>query len=147
MQQKPFKKIKARSANHILEQNCEENSYFDFQKEKNLRSHSFDFRNEHEESIEDEHLYFEPDEEIKDNSFDYERKVKYLNAKNFGGENYTEKEGTLKLNSFAISYETPIKFSENIKKIKKDLDEETSQFIFNCLKTHFIFANMSEIQL
>ena len=114
--------------------------------QKKQRSVSFDFKNDNEESIGFENHSLEQEHE-DENSSQEGRKVECFNPKFFGGENYKKREGSMKASSNSLTYENSIKYSENIKKIKKNLDEETTQFICNALKNHFIFANMNDLQM
>lgn len=105
------------------------------------RSKSFHFKNDYEENIEPELLGSQPELTI-----DNITELECVNVKTFGGENYRKKEYSGYQTASPLVNE-PEKFTENIKKIKRDMDEETHQLILNCLKKHFIFANMSDLQM
>jgi len=105
------------------------------------RTYSFDFRNDYEENNEQE-----PSSSHKELLIEPIPELECMNVKTFGGESYRRKEYTWYQTSSPLVFE-PIKFSENIKKIKRNMDEETNHLIMNCLKKHFIFSNMGDLQM
>lgn len=112
-----------------------------------IRSKSFDFCNEYEEkSIEMEEnieKYSDdtPSQEINEGN---DLSMKYL--KTYGGKSASREWKSIpSVNS--LIHEAPIKISENIKKIKRDMSQETAELILNCLKSHSIFGNMSETHM
>ena len=78
--------------------------------------------------------------------FEDEFKGECKGAKTYGGK-ITSQEWKASPRMSSLSSEISLKISENIKKIKRDLTEETSELILNSLKKNCIFSYTSEMHM
>lgn len=144
MLQKKFFKTRANSLNL----NFYQNNYLEESLQSKITGNcnkSFNFRNDNEESFENEGQNFKDSEDFVENE---KIEAEYFNSKIFGGENCRKKEWTFSQNPKLLNSENSV-FSEKVKKIKRELTEEVSQLIINSLKNNCIFApfTMSETQM
>lgn len=140
----PLSKGKSHSfTNNYKKDLIEENSHIS----KLFRTKSFALFNQEEE--EDPEMNGQSNNYINDYDekfFEDEFKGECKGAKTYGGKvNSQEWKASPRMSS--LSSEISLKISENIKKIKRDLTEETSELILNSLKKNCIFSYTSETHM